>query len=153
MKQACTLLKKSSYWSLLSHTVMLHQLEQWAPVKSLHFKASHLILDVDLVFCVVLVTIGRVCFFLPWWMSKSNFGTNSSGTGSFPNVITVNMITVQMNVNSSTINVQVVYCVYTVTQQAPNLSLSRVWCSCQPTAFCIFISYCQWTLPYMQPQD
>lgn len=58
-------------------------------------------------------------------MSKANYGTNSSGTGSFPNVITVNMITVQMNVNSSTINVQVEYCVYTVTQQAPNLSLSR----------------------------
>lgn len=59
-------------------------------------------------------------------MSKANYGTNSSGTGSFPNVITVNMIIVQMNVNSSTIIVQVEYCVYTVTQQAPNLSLSRV---------------------------
>lgn len=54
-------------------------------------------------------------------MSKANYGTNSSGTGSFPNVITVNMITVQMNVNSSTINVQVGYCVYTVTQKAPKL--------------------------------
>lgn len=40
-------------------------------------------------------------------MSKANYGTNSSGTGSFPNVITVNMIIVQMNVNSSTIIVQV----------------------------------------------
>lgn len=56
-------------------------------------------------------------------MSKVNYETNSSGTGSFPNVITVNMTIVQMNVNSSTIIVQVVYCVYTVTQQAPNLSL------------------------------
>lgn len=59
-------------------------------------------------------------------MSKANYGTNSSGTGSFPNVITVNTITVQMNVNSSTINVQVGYCVYTVTQKAPNFSLWRV---------------------------
>lgn len=59
-------------------------------------------------------------------MSKANYGTNSSGTGSFPNVITVNMIIVQMNVNSSTIIVQVEYCVYTVTQQAPDVSLCRV---------------------------
>lgn len=52
-------------------------------------------------------------------MSKAKYGTNSSGTGSFPNVITVNMIIVQMNVNSSTIIVQVEYCVYTVTRRAP----------------------------------
>lgn len=51
---------------------------------------------------------------------------NSSGTGSLPNVITVNIIDVQMNVNSSTIIVQVDYCMYTVTQHAPTLSLSRV---------------------------
>lgn len=85
-------------------------------------------------------------------MSKANYGTNSSGTGSLPNVITVNIIiiiAVQMNVNSSTIIVQVEYCVYTVTQQAPTLSLFRVRCCSQPTAFSIvFIPYCQWTLPY-----
>lgn len=57
---------------------------------------------------------------------KVKLGEYSSGTGSFPNVITVNMIIVQMNVNSNTIIVQVEYCVYTVTQQAPNLSLCRV---------------------------
>lgn len=76
-------------------------------------------------------------------MSKANYGTNSSGTGSFPNVITVNMIIVQMNVNSSSIIVQVEYCVYTVTQQAPKLS--PFGCCSQPTAFCIFIYYYQWT--------
>lgn len=91
--------------------------------------------------------IGWVRFFFPRWMSKANYGTNSSGTGSFPNVITVNII-VQMNVNSSTIIVQVEYCVYTVTQ--PALSLSRVWCCSQPTTFCIFISYSQWTLSYIR---
>lgn len=52
-------------------------------------------------------------------MSKANYGTNSSGTGSFPNVMTVNRIIVQMNVNSSTIIVQVEYCVYTVTHNKP----------------------------------
>lgn len=57
-------------------------------------------------------------------MSKPNGGSNSSGTGSLPNVITVNRIlNVQLNVNSSTIIVQLGYCVCTVTQQALTLSL------------------------------
>lgn len=105
------------------------------------------------VFCVNIATIGWVCFFLPWWMSKANYETNSSGTGSFPNVISVNIIIVQMNVNSSTIIVQVEYHVDTVTQQAPNLSLPRAWCGGRPAAFCILISYSQLTLPYTQLQN
>lgn len=132
-------------------TIRLHHLKQWGccnidalPTRS--WTGPH-------VFCVNKATIGWACFFLPWWMSKANYETNSSGTGSFPNVITVNIIIVQMNVNSSTIIVQVEYCVYTVTQQAPVLSLPRVWRCGRPAAFCILISYSQWTLPYMQLQD
>lgn len=72
-------------------------------------------------------------------MSKANYGTNSSGTGSFPNVIIVNMINVQMNVNSSTIIVQVEYCVYTVTQQAPNRSLGVMLQSAQSFLYFYFL--------------
>lgn len=36
------------------------------------------------------------------------------------------MVIVQMNVNSRTIIVQVEYCVYTVTQEAPSFSVCRL---------------------------
>lgn len=80
------------------------------------------------VFCVNKATIGWVCFFLPWWMSKANYETNSSGTGSFPNVISVNIIIVQMNVNSSTIIVQVELCGHChSTSSQPFTSQSVMW--------------------------
>lgn len=69
------------------------------------------------------VRLNAVYHWLVLSYTKIKLGKYSSGTGSFPNVITVYRVIVQMNVNSSTIIVQVEYCVYTVTKQAPNLSL------------------------------
>lgn len=96
-------------------------------------------------------------------MSKAKYGTNSSGTGSFPNVITVNMIIVQMNVNSSTIIVQVEYCVYTVTQTEPPETFHspgrdvavglQLFFFLLIFAFVFSFSYSQRTSPYTQLQD
>lgn len=78
-------------------------------------------------------------------MSKANYGNNSSGTGSFPNLITVNRIIVQMNVNSSTIIVQVEYCV-TSTLPGGVVAVS-------PQLFVFLFIIISGRLPYMQLQS
>lgn len=121
--------------SLLSPIIEFHQLNKWIAVKVTHPKAHTWSWAWIHVLCVV-----WVCFVLQWWMSRATYGTNSSGTGSFPNVTTVNMIIVQMNVNSSTIIVQLEYCVHYHSTSWP-FTLSRVWRCSRPMAFCNFLFF------------